>query len=131
MNNLFESRAWWFIVDNERGKRLTIRFGDQDFYMEKQSQMVISFKLSITEDILHRVPERKFILVGDSGQSDPEIYAELYCKHPNQILHICIRDVQGEGVDFDRFRRACKDIPETKWTVFREANELKRVRHQS
>jgi len=44
MNNLFESRAWWFIVDNERGKRLTIRFGDQDFYMEKQSQMVISLK---------------------------------------------------------------------------------------
>ncbi|HJZ04258.1 MAG: hypothetical protein XU11_C0057G0002 [Candidatus Dadabacteria bacterium CSP1-2] len=99
--------------------------------LEQLFSSLVTFKLSITEDILHRVPERKFILVGDSGQSDPEIYAELYCKHPNQILHICIRDVQGEGVDFDRFRRACKDIPETKWTVFREANELKRVRHQS
>jgi phosphatidate phosphatase APP1 len=34
-----------------------------------------------------------FILVGDSGQEDPEIYAEIRKRHPNRIHAIYIRNV--------------------------------------
>ena len=69
----------------------------KDFRSLELFSYPVTFKLSVIENILRRLPERKFILVGDSGQSDPEIYAELYCKYPNQILHVFIRDVKGKG----------------------------------
>ena len=45
------------------------------------------------ERILSDFPERKFILVGDSGEADLEVYTELAVAHPKRILAIFIRDV--------------------------------------
>lgn len=45
------------------------------------------------ESILSDFPQRKFILVGDSGEMDLEAYVNLACDFPNQILAIYIRDV--------------------------------------
>ncbi|PKS10376.1 hypothetical protein jhhlp_002127 [Lomentospora prolificans] len=45
------------------------------------------------ERILADFPERKFILVGDSGEADLEVYTELAVAHPGRILAIFIRDV--------------------------------------
>jgi len=42
---------------------------------------------------MQRFPERKFILVGDSGEKDPEVYREIKKKFPNQVQEIKIRDV--------------------------------------
>ncbi|KAG0202926.1 hypothetical protein BGX28_004712 [Mortierella sp. GBA30] len=44
-------------------------------------------------EILSDFPDRKFILVGDSGEIDMEIYTEMAVKHPGQILKIFIRDI--------------------------------------
>lgn len=43
--------------------------------------------------ILHDFPQRKFILVGDSGEIDLEIYTRIATEFPGQILKIFIRDV--------------------------------------
>lgn len=43
--------------------------------------------------ILEDFPQRKFILVGDSGELDLEIYTRLATEFPDQILKIYIRDV--------------------------------------
>ncbi|ODV88940.1 hypothetical protein CANCADRAFT_131456 [Tortispora caseinolytica NRRL Y-17796] len=43
--------------------------------------------------ILSDFPQRKFILIGDSGESDLEIYVEMCCEFPDQILAVYIRDV--------------------------------------
>jgi hypothetical protein len=38
-------------------------------------------------------PDRKFILVGDSGEMDPEIYSAIRDLYPEQVKKIIIRDV--------------------------------------
>lgn len=47
--------------------------------------------------ILRCFPKRKFVLVGDSGEQDPEIYAAVIREHPEQVSHVYIRRVAGDG----------------------------------
>ena len=37
-----------------------------------------------------------FVLLGDSGEQDPEIYGEIVSSYPGRILAVYIRDVSGE-----------------------------------
>ncbi|MBI2487185.1 MAG: DUF2183 domain-containing protein [Deltaproteobacteria bacterium] len=83
-----------------------------------------TFKKTAIKDIIERSPMRQFILVGDSGEHDPEIYADLYRRYHKQILHIFIRDLTGKGGHSKRYHTVFKDIPESKLTVFQEATEL-------
>lgn len=76
------------------------------------------------EPLLQRFPRRQFILVGDSGQKDPEVYAALARKYPEQISHVFIRDVTGESNDSRRYRTVFRDVPADRWRVFRDAGEL-------
>lgn len=50
-------------------------------------------KLSQIATIMSRFPERKFILVGDSGEHDPEIYRQLQDRFGDQVQEIWVRDV--------------------------------------
>lgn len=45
------------------------------------------------EQILRDFPERKFVLVGDSGEADLEVYTDIVLANPGRILGIFIRDV--------------------------------------
>jgi phosphatidate phosphatase APP1 len=47
------------------------------------------------QKLLEEFPKLKFILIGDSGQRDPEIYLEAAVANPGRILAIYIRDVTG------------------------------------
>jgi phosphatidate phosphatase APP1 len=49
-------------------------------------------------EILETYPELPFVLVGDSGQEDPEIYSAIVREHPGRILAIYIRDVSKDPV---------------------------------
>lgn len=50
-------------------------------------------KKGTLDKILRDFPKRKFILVGDSGEADLEVYTDLALANPNRILAIFIRDV--------------------------------------
>jgi phosphatidate phosphatase APP1 len=56
-------------------------------------------KLNQIEKIFKYTGELPFILIGDSGQKDPEIYQEVVRRHPGRILAIYIRDVSKEHRD--------------------------------
>lgn len=43
--------------------------------------------------IMHDFPERKFVLVGDSGEADLEVYTDIVQEHPGRVLAVFIRDV--------------------------------------
>lgn len=43
--------------------------------------------------IMRDFPERKFILVGDSGEADLEVYTDVVIDHPGRVLGVFIRDV--------------------------------------
>ncbi|KAI9043924.1 uncharacterized protein KD926_002303 [Aspergillus affinis] len=45
------------------------------------------------EQILRDFPERKFILVGDSGEADLEVYTDIALANPGRILGVFIRDI--------------------------------------
>lgn len=50
-------------------------------------------KKGTLEKIMQDFPERRFILVGDSGEADLELYSELVTANVGRILGIFIRDV--------------------------------------
>jgi phosphatidate phosphatase APP1 len=53
-------------------------------------------KLKLITQILDTYPALPFILIGDSGQEDPEIYSQVVSQYPGRILAVYIRDV-SEG----------------------------------
>jgi phosphatidate phosphatase APP1 len=50
-------------------------------------------KIETIRQILDTYPALPFLLIGDSGQEDPEIYREVVGLYPNRILAIYIRNV--------------------------------------
>ncbi|KAI9834439.1 MAG: hypothetical protein M1826_002593 [Phylliscum demangeonii] len=50
-------------------------------------------KKSTLESIMRDFPERKFILVGDSGEADLEVYTDVVLANPGRIIAVYIRDV--------------------------------------
>jgi phosphatidate phosphatase APP1 len=56
-------------------------------------------KLTQIDTILTTYPHLPFVLIGDSGQKDPEIYAELVHTYPGRIKAIYIRDVSEDARD--------------------------------
>lgn len=53
-------------------------------------------KKASLDRIMHDFPERKFILVGDSGEADLEVYTDIVQEHPNRVLAVFIRDVTSK-----------------------------------
>jgi phosphatidate phosphatase APP1 len=62
-------------------------------------------KLGAIERLFAFYPTLRFVLVGDSGQHDAAIYAEVVRRHPGRVLAVYIRDVTP-GEDIDREARA-------------------------
>ena len=50
-------------------------------------------KLAVIRQLITAYPELPFVLIGDSGEHDPEIYAAAVREHPGRIKAIYIRDV--------------------------------------
>jgi phosphatidate phosphatase APP1 len=110
-------------------------FPDATFYLKrmrlKDSTLLSLFadpertKPQVIEPILRAYPQRRFVLVGDSGEKDAEVYGSIAAKFPEQVVQILIRDVTGESQDAQRYRRAFEHIPATKWTIFVDPNGLR------
>ena len=81
-------------------------------------------KLAVIGQLLQDFPQRRFVLVGDSGEQDPEIYGELVRAHPGRIVAIAIRDVSGEPADSPRYVEAMHKVPRERWRVFTAPDNL-------
>lgn len=60
------------------------------------SEQTFDHKVTQISLIMTRFPRRKFILVGDSGEKDPEVYRAIRAKFPEQIQEIWIRDMVND-----------------------------------
>ncbi len=56
-------------------------------------QATFDQKVRQIRTLLDQFPERTFILIGDSGEKDPEVFAEIRSVHEQQIQAVYIRDV--------------------------------------
>ena len=75
--------------------------------------------------ILDAYPNREFILVGDSGEKDPEVYGKIAREYPQQIVSVLIRNVTAEPNSVPRYRQAFDGVPAEKWRVFKEPTEVR------
>lgn len=77
-------------------------------------------KLSCIEQLMEDFPQRRFLLVGDSGELDPEIYGEVARKRASQVEGILIRDVTAESRDAARYAGAFEGVDPAAWDILRD-----------
>jgi phosphatidate phosphatase APP1 len=88
-------------------------------------------KLEQARELIHRFPALRWVLLGDSGQADAELYAEAAGEFGDRIAAIYIRDVDP-GVDsvFDSATDAyIERIAGTNVPMLRAADSLAMARH--
>jgi phosphatidate phosphatase APP1 len=78
-------------------------------------------KIPTITHLLETYPQRRFILVGDSGEKDPDIYATIARQYPDRIIKIYIHNVTA---DKNRIAAIFKELPRKQWVVFNDANEI-------
>jgi len=104
----------------------TFRIKDETFFSLFSSQ--VKYKKPIIEKFFKQYPDRRFILVGDGGEQDPEIFAEIAKKYSSQVLHIFIRDLAPAAENSERYLSSFSDIPSDRWTIFNDENLLPRLK---
>ena len=72
-----------------------------------------SHKLEKIELILGFYPDMQFVLIGDSGEKDPEIYTEIVRRHPQQVRMIYIRNVNPDPVRIEALDRLIEEVSGT------------------
>jgi phosphatidate phosphatase APP1 len=66
------------------------------------------FKLATIRRMLDFYPNLPVLLVGDSGQEDPEIYSQIVREYPKRILAVYIRNVSRDLRRADSIRQLAK-----------------------
>lgn len=115
----------------------SIRLKDRSLFNLFADPMVS--KLSKISSIIETFPQRKYILVGDTGERDPEVYGEICRRFPHQVQKVYLRDVLSEldpillqelnakqlkkkhGLVLDapdRYTKAFRGVPYDKWSLF-------------
>ncbi|RDW71052.1 hypothetical protein BP6252_07615 [Coleophoma cylindrospora] len=102
MNTVYAEPDGWGIIS-----------GTQDYKTERMTK------------IHSWLPRRKMICIGDSTQSDPEAYGEMYRNFGGWVHLILIRkvtDIAAVGLQAknepQRFQQAFKGVPSNRWFVF-------------
>jgi hypothetical protein len=81
-------------------------------------------KLRAIGGLMREFPRRRFILVGDSGEEDPEVYGEIARAHPEAVERILIRNVTSENRTANRYTDAFRQVPSERWEVFERPEEI-------
>ena len=85
-------------------------FGNQTVFAANDHQ---SHKLNSIETILDTYPHLPFVLIGDSGEQDPEIYREVVRKYPERIRAVYIRSIDTKAERVAAIDRLIGEIAET------------------
>lgn len=84
-----------------------------------------SYKIKTISNIIKRYPKHQFILIGDSGEHDPEVYTEIYSQFPDNIKSIQIRVVEGSNMAKERFDKLFETAPKALWKIFSVPSDAK------
>ena len=81
-------------------------------------------KPAVIASVLDRYPERDFVLVGDSGEQDPEVYAVFLRERPEQVRKAYLRNVTNATPGDERFASVFEGIDADRWQLFDDAAEM-------
>jgi phosphatidate phosphatase APP1 len=100
----------------------------RDHLLRRLLMLRRSGKLSVIRALVKMFPQRKFLLVGDSGEHDPEVYGAIARRYRNQVAGVFIRQLGGPRDSQRRYRRALRGVDPTLVRLYRDAEELADVR---
>jgi phosphatidate phosphatase APP1 len=83
-----------------------------------------AYKTVAIQTLLDAFPGRRFILAGDSGETDPEVYTSLARIYKKQVIAVCIRDIGNLTGDPRRCEKLRAGIAPEKLHIFMDAKEL-------
>jgi phosphatidate phosphatase APP1 len=86
-------------------------------------------KLGAIRRIMDLFPALPFILIGDSGQEDPEIYHRVVHDYPDRILAVYIRNVTPRPDRVGAIRRLAKEVEKAGSTLLLMDDTLAAARH--
>ena len=81
-------------------------------------------KAKVIFNLIKNFPQRRFVLVGDSGEVDAEMYGRLGRKFPDQVAAIYIRVLDERPLYDERSAKAFHGLPDTDVRMFRCPSEL-------
>jgi phosphatidate phosphatase APP1 len=86
--------------------------------------VVREFKITKIRTFMTRFPKRSVVLVGDSGEQDPEVYSKILSEFPGRVDAVFIHDVTGEDQTADRYKKLFPGTASDRLRVFRNPSEL-------
>ena len=123
---LYESLSEFFRVEGYPYGSLHLkRFRFREAARKLRRSPQKAYKRSTIEPILDAFPSRKFVLIGDSGEQDPEIYASLSREFPHQIAGIFIRAIRGETRETERIQTMFQGVDPALWSLYTDPTEIR------
>lgn len=99
-----------------------VRFKDRTFLnLFKEGSVTKPIQIA---HLLERFPARQFVLIGDSGEQDPEAYTMMMMQYPERIKGIFIRNVTGETLNDERFLELTDQLPDGAIQLFEDPKEI-------
>jgi hypothetical protein len=77
-------------------------------------------------DLYHDLP---FVLIGDSGQHDPEIYHKIVAEHPKRVLAVYIRNVSRKPERIGEIEKLAAEVLKAGSSMVLAADSLAMAEH--
>lgn len=87
-------------------------------------------KASTIRGLMKFMPERDFVLIGDSGEKDPKIYSKVCRKFPGRVKGVFIRELKANPMKAKSFRKLKSNLPQGLCSRFTDAKELAELTHE-
>ena len=101
----------------------------RDWDLGRLSERHARHKSVVIREIFDTYPDMPFLLVGDSGQEDPEIYADLVRERPGRIKAVYIRNVTPQAERTGRIQALAREVADAGSTLVLADDTLAAARH--
>ena len=76
------------------------------------------------QKLINNLPLRRYILIGDSGEKDTEIYRKICRKNPNSIAAVFIRELDDCPMEIERWQKLKEQLPHGVCELFTNGVDL-------
>ena len=101
----------------------------RDWDFGRLSERHAHHKGTVIREIFDTYPALPFLLVGDSGQEDPEIYTELVRERPGRVKAVYIRNVSVDAHRSARIQALAREVADAGSTLVLADDTLAVARH--
>ena len=96
----------------------------RDQFLKKVMLISRKGKTTAIKTLMRKMPGRKFVFVGDSGERDAKIYRRICLKYPHRIKGVFIRNLKNHPLKKGQLEKLQKALPDGISGCFSSAQEL-------